>query len=194
LLLNEKKDTLKLEEYTKCKSLVKIDNTDKKILKILSENANLSLVEIAKKTKLSMDVVKYRIRMLNQNVIKSYRVLWNLQKIGYHDYILKMRVRQATKHDENKLISWCSMKRNVLFCTKRIGHYDYSIDFTVKNINELNKTIAEFKEMFDYMIDYYDLVITSKVPSDIFTSFSLLKSSRSLVSTVNIRSASRNSS
>jgi Lrp/AsnC family leucine-responsive transcriptional regulator len=163
LLLNEKEELLKMEKYSGEKERIQIDNKDVKILKCLSQQANISLVELAKKTKLSLDIVKYRMKLLNNSLVSSYRVLLNMNKLGYYNYIFKLQIRKATKLEEEKLLTWCFIKRNVLFCTKRIGHYDYSISMAIKDIDELNAIINEIKSEFGTMIDTYDAVLSSKV-------------------------------
>lgn len=163
LLLNQKENLLKIEEYKPSEKITELDEKDKLILKELSTNARLSIMELYKKTGLSVDTIKYRLKQLQSSLIKSCNSTLNFNKLGYYNYIIKVRIRQATKKEEQRLLTWCEFKNNVLFCTKRIGYYDFSIDFAVKSIQEFNKTLEEFKSIFGSIIDHYDVVIQSKV-------------------------------
>ena len=52
----------------------KLSETDKKILKVLSNNARMPIVELAKKTNLSRDNVSYRMkRLTEEGIIVQYR-------------------------------------------------------------------------------------------------------------------------
>jgi len=162
-LLLDQKPTLKFEKHTSEDKQIKIDEKDIKILHELSQSANTPIVELAERTKLSVDIIKYRLKLLSKNLINSYRVLLDFAKLGYYHYVIMLRIKQATKYDENKLLSWCSLKKNVLFCTKRIGYFDFSINVAIKNINDFNKFISELKSGFGDMIDSYDVIINSEL-------------------------------
>jgi Lrp/AsnC family leucine-responsive transcriptional regulator len=54
--------------------IYELDETDKKILKELSKNARINIVDLAEKTKLSRDVINYRLKKLtNEKIIVQYR-------------------------------------------------------------------------------------------------------------------------
>ena len=163
LLLSKTQDTLKSIRYSGEGEPIIIDDKDKLILLNLSQKANMSIIELAKKTGLSVDVVKYRINRLNKTVVNSFRILFDIDKLGYFHYFLLIRTRQATKSDESKLFTWASMKKNVLYCTKRIGEFDFSINFAVSDIDGLNRFIEEFKSEFSKMIDFSELVLNNRI-------------------------------
>ena len=166
LLLDQKKYALKIEPFEKYSGedrTIAISDKDMIILKTLSQDARLSVVEIAKKTKLSIDVVKYHLKKLTGTVVNSYRVMFNLNKMGYHHYVIMIRTWHATKDDEKKMIAWCLKKNNVLFCTKRIGHFDFEINAVIKDIDDLNDFLSELKADFDSIIDSYNIIINSKL-------------------------------
>lgn len=61
----------------------KLDNVDQKILKLLSENARMSYVEIGQNVKLSRVAVKSRMESLeNEGIIERYSIIINPEKIG----------------------------------------------------------------------------------------------------------------
>lgn len=161
LLLGEK-EAVKFEKYSGEDEKTEIDEKDKKILKELAQAANLSIVELAEKTRLSLDVVKYRLRLLNK-IVNSYRVMLNFSKLGYYHYVIMLRMKQATKEDEEKLVNWCFFKKNVIFFTKRIGYSDFEINAAITDINDLNNFLAELREKFGNFIDSYELIINSQL-------------------------------
>jgi DNA-binding Lrp family transcriptional regulator len=61
----------------------KVDEIDKKILFLLSENARISYVDIGKEVNLSRVAVKSRIDNLEENgIIEKYTIDMNLRKVG----------------------------------------------------------------------------------------------------------------
>ncbi|MCK5593803.1 MAG: Lrp/AsnC family transcriptional regulator [Candidatus Aenigmarchaeota archaeon] len=166
LLLDQKKCALKLEKFEKYSGedkTIAISEKERILLKTLSQEANQSIVDISKRTRLSIDVVKYNLKKLGGNIVNSYRVMFNLNQMGYHHYVIMIRTWHATKDDEKKLIAWCLKKKNVLFCTKRIGHFDFEINVAIKDIDDLNCFLSEFKADFDDIIDTYNTIINSKL-------------------------------
>ncbi|MFH1307770.1 MAG: Lrp/AsnC family transcriptional regulator [archaeon] len=162
LFLNNIKE-VKFERYSGEEKIIKIDEKDKRIINLLSQNANLPLVDIAEKLRLSIDIVKYRMKNLSKNVINSYRVIINFDKIGYYHYVIMLQIKQATKQDEEKLISYCSQKKNIMYCVKRIGVYDFEINAAITDINDLNNFLSEIKEKFGGIIDSYGILINSEL-------------------------------
>jgi Lrp/AsnC family leucine-responsive transcriptional regulator len=173
LLLNYKKDILmqKSYKYSGEGKQVTLDEKDKKILRELSQSANLSIVEIAKRTRLSIDSVKYRLKVLSKSPVISYRALLNLNKIGFYHYVILLKIKQIAQKEEEKLMTWCLLKKNVLYCTKRIGYFDFELNIAITDINDLNGFISELKKEFNEIIDSYDIIINSQLLKLNYTPF-----------------------
>ena len=163
LLLGEKKELPKIEKYSGEEKEISLDEKDRKILVALSQEANLSLLTLVKKTGLSLDIVKYRLKQLSKSIITSFRITFDLNKINYYFYRISLKIRQATKAEEEKLIAWCSWKQQVLYCTKRIGQFDFELNLAIKDINEFNLVLAELKQEFGAIIESYETVMISQL-------------------------------
>lgn len=163
LLLDKKEKVIKSEKYSSEEEIYKIDEKDKKIIHILAQKSNLSLLEIAEKTNLTIDIVKYRLRKLSDNIVTSYRPVFNLNKLGYYHYVLMLKMRHLGEKTEKDLLSWCAYKENVIYCTKRIGYFDFEINIAITNIENLNSFIEDFKKSFTPFIDSYELIINSEL-------------------------------
>ena len=62
---------------------MKIDETDKKILELLTENGRMSYVDIAKKLGLSRVAIRERInQLMEEGVIEKFTVVINSEKFG----------------------------------------------------------------------------------------------------------------
>jgi len=161
-LLGTEHASIKFENYSGEDRQMELEEKDKRILKALSQQGNLPIVELAKKTKLSVDIIKYRLKKLSK-LINSFRIIFDLSKLGLYHYVVLLRMRQNTKKEEEKLISWCFYKQDVFYITKRMGFYDFEINVVIKDINQLNKFLKELKEEFHDCIDSRATIITSKM-------------------------------
>ncbi|MDD5192184.1 MAG: Lrp/AsnC family transcriptional regulator [Candidatus Nanoarchaeia archaeon] len=163
LLLGEKQEIVKFDKYGEDHKEIKLDEKDKKILRVLSQEANISLIELAEKTGYTIDVVKHRVKDLTQKIVSSFRVIADMNKIGYFHYVIMLKIRNSTLKEEDNLICWCANKKNVIYTTKKIGSFDYEINVAITDINDLNSFLSEMKSKFGNIIDSYELVINSQL-------------------------------
>lgn len=64
---------------------MKLDDIDRKILQILTENGRASYVDIGKELNLSRVAVRERVhQLMNNGVIEKFTVVINSEKIGKH--------------------------------------------------------------------------------------------------------------
>jgi len=163
MMLQEKEYVIKDRRYSGEATETSLNEKDISILKAISKNANISITEIARKTSLGLDVIKYRLKQLNNKVISSNRVMIDFTKMGYHHYVIMLRMKQYTKHDQEKLDYWCSVRPNVLYYGKRIGHFDFEINVAIKDLEELNQLLNDLKTEFFQVTDHYELVLNRKL-------------------------------
>ena len=99
-----------------------IDDIDRKILKLLQENARVSLKTIAEKTFLSSPAVSARIEKLERDgIIAGYHAQVNPVKLGYH--ILAFIHLDVTPEDKPGLYAWAESSPNVLECSCVTGEF-----------------------------------------------------------------------
>lgn len=162
LFFNTESEPLDFILYTGENELVSIDDVDKKLLQSLSQNANMPLIELSKKSGLSLDVAKYRLKKLSKDIITAFRIELNLSKIGLFHYTVLLQTRQITAMDEKKLLTWCSFSKSILYSTKTIGPFDFEINIAIKDINDLNTFLSEMKAEFGELIESYEVLLNSK--------------------------------
>lgn len=130
-----------LEQFEKEKK-VKLDLKDKKILSILAKNARTPVSIIARNVGLSRDGVSYRIRNYIKNkVLQGYRVLIDIDKLGYQIYHLFIQLNPPTKEKEKELIEKFKTSSFVRAVLKFSGKYDYELALIAKNIYEFDSIL-----------------------------------------------------
>lgn len=140
---------------------IKIDEIDYKILKMLSNNARISLLEIVEKTNLTLDVVRYRIKKLQkEKIIQSFRIWIDLDLIDYKFYKLLVSLQNYSKEDLDNLIDFCKTHKNIVYILKTLGGWDLEIEIEVEDIKDFHNIVVEFRNNFQNIIkDYQPLLI-----------------------------------
>ena len=131
-----------------------IDETDNEILKYLGNNARLSVVELAKLIKKSVNVVHYRLRNLEKNkIIAGYKFALD---------------KNITEERRKKLIAFCKMHPDIINIVLCVGPWDMEIEFEVKNFDQFYDLMNEIKEKFQDIIKNYESVVFKDEPKQSF--------------------------
>ena len=133
---------------------IDVDETDLKILKVISDNARLPLLDIAKRTGASPNVVKYRLRqMLKRKVILSFRPLLNLSALGIHYYKVHLTLKETTKERENALHAYAKMNPNIILVDFNVGGADFEMEVYCYSNDEFYTIIDDVRQKFVDIID-----------------------------------------
>ncbi len=149
-----------LDKKSGKKKEIQPDQKDIDILKLISENATLSLSEIALKVKLSADAVAYRLRQLQESgVIVKFIPVINYASLDYNLHTFLLSIRELDKEKEKTLRMFLSTDKNVLWAVKAIGRYNVLVYFLVKNVDELQETVLKLRSLFPNQINRYESLI-----------------------------------
>jgi len=119
----------------------KIDDNDRKIIKILSQDARISLREIKKKVDLSPSSIRNRMeRLENLGVIKRYTLDVDYRKIGYDIQVLALITSRPSESDT--LCKILSNYEEISEVYRTSGLFNFICMIRVKDINELTKFIT----------------------------------------------------
>ena len=105
---------------------VSISNLDKGILKLLATQARSSSVEMAKKLKVSRELVQYHLKKLEkEKVILKYRpsVWFGVQDQGWNFYFVRLKLKKLRNSLENNLFTFLLTHKNVNYLHKTITIY-----------------------------------------------------------------------
>ena len=129
---------------------LKLDSKDKKIIEQLQLNARQSISEIAKKTKLPRDVVKYRIKKMEQSgLIRQYHAFINPDMVGYPLYVYIGFICYNLKpEEEKKFLEYLKHQKQIIYVAKNSGKWDFSIAVCAKNYKEFDEIIREIRQKF----------------------------------------------
>lgn len=135
-----------------------LDETDIKILAMISKDARLPFYSIGNTLGLSGEVIHYRIKkMITQGIINGYRTLFNYAGLGYTFYIIPLRIQSLDRKKEGTLRHMLSDNPHVIWSAKTIGYYNILLYLCIKKSSDLHDTIISLKEQFD-ILDYETLI------------------------------------
>ena len=124
--------------------IIEIDEEDKSIISVLSNNSRISSIEIYKKTGINPRTIINRINKLeNEGIIQNYRVDIDIEKLGYKYYKINLKVEDY--ENIKNLVAFCEFNKNVVFVDYTIGEYDFEMDIEIDNVEALHKIINEIK-------------------------------------------------
>ena len=148
---------------------IQIDKIDLEILKHLANNARIKLNELSRLAKISVPVVKYRIKQLEKKkVIIGYKYALNTHKLGYQTCKACISLRNITIKKKAALIEYCKLKPETQNIVLTVGPWDMEIAFDVRNFEEYYKLMNEIQEKFSDIIKNYDSVLYASEPKQVF--------------------------
>lgn len=124
-----------------------MDITDKKILEILSKNANATATEISNLVNLSVPAVNKRIlRMQKEGIIDYFTIVTNPKML---DKTITAFVFVVMQYGDNikALLEYAKNEPDILESYSVTGEYDYMLKICAKDIESLEKKILCIKKI-----------------------------------------------
>jgi len=158
-------DKFEQKQITMSESLdhYSLDDKDKFIVKSLSKNARISLVDLAQKIKLTPNAIKERIKRLEkQKVILGYRVMINYPELGFLHYRIFMHLENLTEEKDKSLIGFIKLQKEVVSITKTIGYCELEFRAIVKSVAEYYELMERLRKQFPDLIKEYESILYYK--------------------------------
>ncbi len=115
-----------------------LDSIDISILKLLQQNARITIKEISEKVHLSTTPVHERIRRLEEKgVIKQYVAILDGAKVKKGLMVIcYLSLRQHSKDAGNKFIKTILQMNEVLECLTISGEFDFMLKVVAENMDD----------------------------------------------------------
>ena len=126
---------------------MELDLKDRKILYELEMNARQTDSEIAKKVRLSREVVSYRINRLKKlGIIKNFVTILNHHALGYLAFRIFFKFRDLSGKKEEEIVRF--LKDKVGWLVRVRGDWSFNCMIFTKNIFAVESFINSLKEKF----------------------------------------------
>ncbi len=148
------------KDFTHNKDETNPDELDYKILAILSDNARISLTELAKQLKTSIDTITYRIRkLIRGKIILEFRPAINYALLGFSVYALLIKFHNINEQKEKMFTTFIKNHPTILWATKTIGKWGMLIYIIAQDQTELHETIISMRNNFGEIIQSYETLL-----------------------------------
>lgn len=150
--------------------LYELDENDEKIIKELSNNARINIIDLAEKTGLTRDIINYRLKkLIKDKIIIQYRCYLNLQNLGINHYKIIFRTKNFNQEIEKEIKDYVTQHKKATQFLKLIGSWDLEIEFETENEDELYKILTDVRKRFSGIIRDFDILrITETYKYDYF--------------------------
>ncbi len=124
-------------------SNLQIDSLDKKILSLITKNARIPFLEVARECKVSGAAIHQRIqRLMNIGVIKGSEFIVNPSKIGYHTCAyMGIFLKKASLFD--KVVSMLKEIPQIVECHYTTGEYAIFIKIYAQSNEHLKRILHD---------------------------------------------------
>lgn len=140
------------EEYSissELKREIKLDKTDFKILKILSENGRARLIDIAMQSKISSELALYRLKKLkSEKVILGNRIQFNMSSLGYFFTVIIINFRNFSQKNKEKINFFVRTSKQVNSLVFNLQKPNCMIQLFHKGGEEVREHIEKIKDLF----------------------------------------------
>lgn len=140
-----------------------LDETEKKVLQELFLNSRISLVEIARKHDTTIDIVRNRIKRLEEKkIISRYTTKIDFNFLGYEFYKTFLYFHNLTKADELKLMEYTRKNPNIIHLIKQISPWDIELEIMCESYHQYNQIISALTLEFSEIISKVETAIMSE--------------------------------
>ena len=128
----------------------KIDQIDIIILKELSDNANISIPKLAKKTNLNQSFIYNRIdKLVKNNIIKQFTIKIDNSVFGYNVHaIIGININTRKTKEVIDNLKKIKETRGI---SEVSGRFDLFVRIACKNLDQLHKTIVKKLAIIDWV-------------------------------------------
>jgi len=136
-----------------------MDGIDMALLNEIAEDARKNSVTVGNILELSPKTVINRIKALkDKKVIRGFKPLLNLRKVGYHSNILVIKYHNISSEIEDKLVAYLKIHPNVVSVIKTLGEWDLEIEMESEDETELRKVEREIRQKFALLIQEIETI------------------------------------
>ncbi len=137
------------------------DDKDIHILKFLTKNARITSVDLSKRTGISITNINYRIKkMISNGIIKDFRVILDLQKIGYYWYKIEMQLEDLSI--KKGMLEFFRTHPNIVYAYETVSDNDIEVEMEVKSYEDFRKVLNEIRAQFGKKIKKYQHMLWHK--------------------------------
>lgn len=137
------------------------DVKDRMLLYLLDVDGRMNHSQLAKKTQMSKQLVKYRIeRLEKEGFIKGYYTMIDTSKLSFTTFRVYLKFRNLTPEEKKEIINYLKQQGKIGAVVLLAGKWDAALVIAVKDIYDFytiwDKLLEDnLESIFDYKISIY---------------------------------------
>lgn len=140
-----------------------LDKTDKELIRILSNDARISVVDLAQRTQTTTSIVMTKLKNLEQKqIVQAYRVALDLNKLGLQFFKAIIYLKQLPEGRKSTLYEYVKNHPKIIYLIRTFTPWELELEFVVESYQECNEVIRALRSEFADVINNYELVIMYK--------------------------------
>lgn len=142
-----------------------LDNIDLSILRLLRQNARMSLQEMSRRTGISDATIQFRLKRMKANeVIEKFTVTANPTATGYIITAIILVKTDIERHEQ--AVAALSKLAEVTEVYGILGEYDLFVKVWSRSLEELNAIINDRIRSIDGIEDLLEIVVVERVKEE----------------------------
>jgi len=138
---------------------IKTNEKDIEILKLLSKNSRIPIIEIASKLKMNANTVAARINSLEKNkIILGYKIIFGFNKINYNYIKVDLILNDISR--EKEILQFCENHNNIIYALWAVGGADIELFFEIESTERFLEVMKEIREKFKEIIEWKYSILT----------------------------------
>lgn len=127
----------------------KLDLIDRKILHALDCDARQPVSAIARRLRLSREIVSYRMqKFIQENLLLKYFTIIDIAKLGYAAHKQFLRFQNMTEKKELEFYNFVQQHPKLAYSANYEGRFDVVVSILARNVEELGLVIKEIDKNF----------------------------------------------
>lgn len=122
-------------------TIVYMDVKDQKLVSLLIDNSRTSFTQLAKQVGVSKEVLNYRIKRLEKNIIRGYYTNINNEALGYRRYLFFIQLKQISPQEEDEFLDYLNRHEFVTYLGPIIGKWNLVFDLLARDDNHLRELV-----------------------------------------------------
>lgn len=135
------------------KSVANLSGNDLKVLKAIANNARMPVTEIARKTNLTLEKVRYSLKKLEkEKVVQGYKPLVNVSKLGLFWHVMFLRLKVSSEEEREKFVSYLKGFPEVFYVVRGVGNCNLMVEFQTKTADEFERARDKIASNYSKLI------------------------------------------
>jgi Lrp/AsnC family transcriptional regulator for asnA, asnC and gidA len=154
-----------MEKHDSMGNTFDLDNIDLSILRLLRQNARMSLQEMSRRTGISDATIQFRLKRMKANgVIEKFTVTANPAATGYTITAIILVKTDIDRHEQ--AVAALSKLADVTEVYGILGEYDLFVKVWSRSLEELNAIINDRIRSINGIDDLLEIVVVERVKEE----------------------------